>query len=722
MKKLKIIYLALLLTWIFLPTAFAGTIQLPQTGQTKCYDSSGIEIPCEGTGQDGEYRAGVPWPEPRFSSGVAAEADCMIDNITGLMWSKNANLPNGVMTWNDAIDYANNLSLCGHSDWRLPNVNELNSIINANEPDSTTWLMAQGFINVRANTFYWSSTTASENTTGAQSVYMVNGVTVAQPKEGFNYYSVWPVRGDTRLPAKLWKTGQTASYRAGDDGDLQKGNAWPSPRFTANEECVTDNLTGLMWARNASLWGFTYWPQSLDRAESLTLCGYSDWRLPNRTELMSLIDWSQYGPPLPAGHPFVDVQAFSYGTSTTDAAYVGRAWVVPMMIPNLVSLPEAWDFWTWPVRGGVTPPLPPPGPADDITALVPYVLGEPNDPNDTRTTLILVHGIHGIKELYEDGILDEREAIEQLGGWDNFLNYYENIDPDLKNKYKVYRFLYLSDKQPVYEIGRSFKRHLEEAIARGDMNGQPVVLLAHSMGGLVSRSMMQEQDGDAQVKKLITLATPHHGTPGENDTGALLSTLSLKFSWYDIFVKIQFLYHLLNSPTEVILSSKAFNRSDLRWDNAYRPYVNSSDVNTWLKGLNEKLGDRPDIAQKIIAYYGYLDRPCSKDWDTLWEASILKTPYGTALLKGMNDNERLCVAGTVMGSAIRYMNVKGNDGMVPISSGRLTGYQVGKRVGCPDYDHKEMQRGEEDEPKRLSSGKTLFESLADDLMEISRTP
>ncbi|MBI4837782.1 MAG: hypothetical protein HY806_01230 [Nitrospirae bacterium] len=41
--------------------AFAGTIELPQTGQTKCY--SGVspynEIPCAGTGQDGEIMAGV---------------------------------------------------------------------------------------------------------------------------------------------------------------------------------------------------------------------------------------------------------------------------------------------------------------------------------------------------------------------------------------------------------------------------------------------------------------------------------------------------------------------------------------------------------------------------------------------------------------------------------------------------------------------------------------
>src|SRR3989338_10110057 len=45
----------------------AGTIQLPKTGQTKCYDTVGAEIDCKGTGQDGEIQAGVAWPDPRFT-------------------------------------------------------------------------------------------------------------------------------------------------------------------------------------------------------------------------------------------------------------------------------------------------------------------------------------------------------------------------------------------------------------------------------------------------------------------------------------------------------------------------------------------------------------------------------------------------------------------------------------------------------------------------------
>jgi hypothetical protein len=40
---------------------------LPQTGQTTCYNTEGNVIPCAGSGQDGDIRAGVPWPDPRFT-------------------------------------------------------------------------------------------------------------------------------------------------------------------------------------------------------------------------------------------------------------------------------------------------------------------------------------------------------------------------------------------------------------------------------------------------------------------------------------------------------------------------------------------------------------------------------------------------------------------------------------------------------------------------------
>jgi len=133
-----------------------GIINLPKTGQTKCYDSlGGGEINCAGTGQDGESQAGVEWPEPRFT----VSGDCVTDNLTGLMWAKNGNLPNGTKTWQGALDYVASINygsgLCGHKDWRLPNVNELESLINSGEANTANWLNSQGFSNVQSN-YYWS--------------------------------------------------------------------------------------------------------------------------------------------------------------------------------------------------------------------------------------------------------------------------------------------------------------------------------------------------------------------------------------------------------------------------------------------------------------------------------------------------------------------------------------------------------------------------------------
>ena len=79
---MKKIYVLSLLFLFLNSTAFAGTINLPKTGQTKCYETIGVEIPCAGTGQDGEIQAGVTWPEPRFTD----HGDGTVtDNLTGLM-------------------------------------------------------------------------------------------------------------------------------------------------------------------------------------------------------------------------------------------------------------------------------------------------------------------------------------------------------------------------------------------------------------------------------------------------------------------------------------------------------------------------------------------------------------------------------------------------------------------------------------------------------------
>ena len=163
-------------------------------------------------------------------------------------------------------------------------------------------------------------------------------------------FYVIPTKKKNSAPVE--KTGQTTFYATGDDGDLEKGVAWPNPRFTDNNNgTVTDNLTGLIWLKNANCPNSTKtWNNAVDYAAALydgctdcggdnNDCGLSDgsvagdWRLPNVKELQSLIHYGVSAPALPntagtgkwsEGEPFTNVQ-FVYWSSTTYAADTGDA-------------------------------------------------------------------------------------------------------------------------------------------------------------------------------------------------------------------------------------------------------------------------------------------------------------------------------------------------------------------------------------------------------------
>jgi hypothetical protein len=153
------------------------------------------------------------------------------------------------------------------------------------------------------------------------------------------------------------KTGQTTSYQSGDDGAYEKGEAWPSSRFTvqANTNCVLDNLTGLTWARNANLYGGTRtWTEAHTYCEGLSYGGQTDWRLPNVREFLSLIDYGRPAPSLPSGHPFANVQLEAYWTSSTIADDTLYAWAMVLQGYSGRSTygDKEYPLFLWPVRGG----------------------------------------------------------------------------------------------------------------------------------------------------------------------------------------------------------------------------------------------------------------------------------------------------------------------------------------------------------------------------------
>jgi hypothetical protein len=171
-----------------IPSVFGeSNINLMSTGQIKCYDTWGTVVDCLNTGQDGEYQAGEPWPNPRFTitncndSGPCANPaancdgnvtnDVVTDNLSGLMWARNGNQPTGKLNWEGAINYSNNLALCGYDDWRLPNIVELQSLIHEGESNSAGWLNTNWFLNVVGNSSYWTSTTYAAGYTNGGSAW-----------------------------------------------------------------------------------------------------------------------------------------------------------------------------------------------------------------------------------------------------------------------------------------------------------------------------------------------------------------------------------------------------------------------------------------------------------------------------------------------------------------------------------------------------------------------
>ena len=154
-KLLLIMAMAVIAVLLAAGVCAGASLTLPQTGQTKCYSHSSSypwwnEAPCAGTGQDGDAQAGLAWPSQRFTQ----NADTTVtDNLTGLVWIKDGNIMvsrdegwdthgttnDGAVSWQHALNYVKKLNAenyLGHDDWRLPNVNELESLVNADFPDS----------------------------------------------------------------------------------------------------------------------------------------------------------------------------------------------------------------------------------------------------------------------------------------------------------------------------------------------------------------------------------------------------------------------------------------------------------------------------------------------------------------------------------------------------------------------------------------------------------
>ena len=104
------------------------------------------------------------------------------DTRTGLVWSKETK--NTRVNWQEAKDYCANLTTGWKTNWRLPDITELRSIVNRSCYNLATY---SEFDNTVASYDYWSSTTRAISTVSAWILYFNNGSTSWNSKTSSSY-------------------------------------------------------------------------------------------------------------------------------------------------------------------------------------------------------------------------------------------------------------------------------------------------------------------------------------------------------------------------------------------------------------------------------------------------------------------------------------------------------------------------------------------------------
>ena len=94
------------------------------------------------------------------------------DEATGLIWQQET-IPNNTMSWRQALSYCERLNLGGHTDWRLPTIKELISLVDYRRHNPA--IDTAYFLTAVVSSLYWSSTTYASDTLLAWSVYFYNG-------------------------------------------------------------------------------------------------------------------------------------------------------------------------------------------------------------------------------------------------------------------------------------------------------------------------------------------------------------------------------------------------------------------------------------------------------------------------------------------------------------------------------------------------------------------
>lgn len=287
MTKTKIFFVAGVLLGAFhytLAQSVQKTIKrLPDTGQTTSYTST--------PGEDADYNINPPFFINNSNGTIT-------DTVTSLMWQQ---VDGGEMTFDKATTYANDLVLGGFSDWRMPTVLELHSILHLDKN------------NPALNTTYFTSPTAQYWWSGQKQVNDATKAWCANAGGGIGNHPV----------SETISAGGAKKFHVRTVRDISTPTTIAT-RFIDNKNgTTTDQLTGLIWQQIPT--DSMTWEQALITAENLVSGGSNQWRMPNIKELQSISEVSIYNPSISKTY-FSGISTAFYWSSTSLANQSTRAW------------------------------------------------------------------------------------------------------------------------------------------------------------------------------------------------------------------------------------------------------------------------------------------------------------------------------------------------------------------------------------------------------------
>lgn len=282
-----------------------GGYGVVDTGQTRCYNNTtGIAAPAAGQpfyGQDAQC-AGL---QPSYT--LSADGLTVADNRTGLTWQRSPDTSgDGTLTASDKLSWTdaqarpailNAARYGGYSDWRLPSIKELYSLMDfrGTDPSGLSGSDTSGltpFLDTNYFQFAYGQTSAGERLIDSQYASSTLYVGPNSASEGGKLFGV--NFADGRIKGYgLMLNGSAKTFFV----QCVRGNpSYGVNQFVDNgDQTITDRATGLMWSQGDSGTGLTWsnalaWVQSKNAAHYL---GHNDWRLPNAKELQSLVDYTR---------------------------------------------------------------------------------------------------------------------------------------------------------------------------------------------------------------------------------------------------------------------------------------------------------------------------------------------------------------------------------------------------------------------------------------------